>query len=243
LERELTHLANQFVFKENKHQKKDGQIHLLKETLLGEKEKKEQRNINLRKEVFQRDQEIDDLREQLGSAQESLRAAKQAIQEKVAYLNYTRNELAVFKKQHGMNEEAAKSGSSKSWISDEELIELRGILEIYKDKLVEETQTAQKKTADITALEKQLTLLENQLNEKDEALVKTQRDIHDLEGQLTDMKEELLRLKEGSKDNGFRNNNVDSQGQELQSKFRDINNFLLENLLGSDRIKAHPVVQ
>ena len=209
---------------------------------LGQKEG--QRNINLRKVVFERGWEINDLKEQLKRTQKSLRVAKRIIQEKTTYLNYAKNELDVLKKQGRSDEKAVKSEGSKNRVfRNGKATELSGILRIYKDKLFEETKAAREKTADISTLEKHLTLLENQLNEKNEALVKTQRDLKDLEGQLTVMKQELLRLREQSQDNLSDSKNVDGQVRGLQSRFRDINDFLLENLHDSDKIKTHLTVQ
>ncbi|MCK4881614.1 MAG: hypothetical protein KAS92_01175, partial [Candidatus Omnitrophica bacterium] len=126
---------------------------------------------------------------------------------------------------------------------DEKLNELSGILMLYKDKLSEEAKAARKKSADIVALEVQLMGLSNRLNEKNKALVKTQRELQDLGGQLTVMKEKLLRLRERPQESGPHNSDVDDQVRELQSRFRDINDFLLENLHDSDRIKTHLTVQ
>ena len=123
----------------------------------------------------------------------------------------------------------------------EKLIELSGILKIYKDKLVEETKATQERAADIIVLEEQLALMENELNAKNKALVKTQHDLHDLEDQLRIMKQELLKLRQRPEGN-YQDNDVDRQVQELQSKFQDINNFLLENLYDSDKINPHVVV-
>ncbi|MCK5178441.1 MAG: hypothetical protein KAR32_02845, partial [Candidatus Omnitrophica bacterium] len=126
---------------------------------------------------------------------------------------------------------------------DEKLNELSGILMLYKDKLSEEAKAARKKSADIVALEVQLMGLSNRLNEKNKALVKTQRELQDLGGQLTVMKEKLLRLRERPQESGPHNSDVDDQVRELQSRFRDINDFLLENLHDSDRMKTYLTVQ
>ncbi|MCK5259563.1 MAG: hypothetical protein KAJ70_00745 [Candidatus Omnitrophica bacterium] len=207
-------------------------------------QKKEQHNSNLRKVVLERDQEINDLREQLGRMQKSLRTADRTVQEKVAYLNYAKNELVVLRKQMRVGEKEFKLEEPKyRAFPDEKVTELSGILRIYKDKLFEETKAAREKTSDITNLERQLALLENQLNEKSETLVKTQRDLYDLEDQLTALKQELLKLRERPQDKGSYNSDGDRQVQELQSKFLDINDFLLENLHDSDKIKSRQIVQ
>ncbi|MBN1869013.1 MAG: hypothetical protein JW847_00330 [Candidatus Omnitrophica bacterium] len=241
LERTLSHLQNRMALHVNQQENKDYRINILKEKLLSEKDKRERRNINLRNVLLQKDEEINDLKERLWRAQRSLQAANRALQEKIAYLNYAKKELALLRKQ--MDSDRTMAVAEDPAFYDEKLHELSGILSIYKGRLFDEVRTAREKTASISALEKDLKTLENQLDQKNEALVKTQNDLRDLEDQLTVMKQELLRLKGRPQDNTFQNNDVNRQLEEMQSKFREINDFLLENLYDSDRIKSRLVVQ
>ena len=244
LERKFKKLRYQLVLKKREHQKKDYQGRLFEKTLYHEKEKKEQRNINLRKVILQKDREIDQLKGKLAGAQRNLQAVSRVVEKKVARLKYAKNELAALREQLEPDEKEVQLEKIKyRAFPDRKLTELNGILKIYKEKPFEETKSTQAKTADITSLEKQLALLENQLNEKNKALVKTQRDLHDLEGRLTVMKQELLELRERPEDDGSQDSDDEGQVQELQSKFRDINDFLLENLYDFDKIKVHRAVQ
>ena len=78
---------------------------------------------------------------------------------------------------------------------DEKLIEISGILNIYKDKLKTENRTVVKKMASITALEQQLALLQNKLQAKSRELFKTRHDLIDLGDRLTVVRNELLDVK------------------------------------------------
>ena len=53
------------------------------------------------------------------------------------------------------------------------------------------------------------------------------------------LESDLSELKKHSGQNEFQDPNIESKIRELQSKFEDIQYFLLENLDGSDRIKSH----
>ena len=116
------------------------------------------------------------------------------------------------------------------------LAQLEAFLRIYQDNLSVFRGTVQEKTV------RRKDLLENQLDEKNEGLVQTQRDLRDLEARLTSLQQELLRLEESPQDNGPEGDEVARQVGELQSEFRDINDFLLENLRDSDRIHTYLVV-
>ena len=78
-----------------------------------------------------------------------------------------------------------------------------------------------------------------ELQEKDKALAQTQQDLNDLEDQLVAMKKEIKRLKKDPELNQSKNSDIDNDIRDVQLKFRDIHNFLLENLRDSDRINTH----
>jgi len=110
------------------------------------------------------------------------------------------------------------SNENVSYSRDEKLIELSGILEIYKYKLGEKNHLAKEKT---------------------KALVKTQDDLRFLKNQLTFLESELSKIKTQSHDNEFKDPEIEIKVWELQSKLEDIQHFVLENLNDSDKTKFH----
>ena len=106
---------------------------------------------------------------------------------------------------------------------------------------MKKNRATKEKTENIGALERQLTFFQNELEEKNEALVKTQNDLLTMKDQLAAIQSELILLKENSQIHAPQNPDIENKVRDLQSKFQDIQHFLLENLLDSDRINAYLV--
>jgi hypothetical protein len=98
------------------------------------------------------------------------------------------------------------------------VIELSGILEIYKYKLSEKDRLVKEKTM---------------------ALAKAQDDLNFLKGQLSALELDLSELKKNSGNKEFQSPGIENKIRELQSKFEEIQFFLLENLGDSDKMKTH----
>jgi len=113
----------------------------------------------------------------------------------------------------------SNNSDNVSYLQDEKLNELNGILEIYKYKLVEKNNLAEEKT---------------------KALTKTQDDLLFLNDQLTMLESELSEIKKHSQQDELKGSEIENEVRELQSKFEDIQHFLLENLGDSDKIKSYP---
>jgi len=113
---------------------------------------------------------------------------------------------------------ARSTGSNNVFFSrDEKLVELNGILEIYKYKLIEKNRLAKEKTR---------------------ALAKTQDDLRSLGDRLIMLEVELSEIKKRSQQDEFKSPEIESKVLELQSKFENIQHFLLENLVDSDKMKS-----
>jgi len=156
------------------------------------------------------------LKAELIDIQQRSMLEQRIIQEKNAEIQSLQNTLKQLQPgSNGHNDNVSLS-------RDEKLIQLTGILEIYKYKLVEKNKVAQ---------------------EKMKALVKTQNDLLDLKGQMAIVQFEMLKLKSHSRHDELQDKEIETRVQELQSKFQDIQHFLLENLPDSDKINTHLVIQ
>lgn len=267
---ELTKLQKRYYLKVTDFEQKDYQVRILKGALVNEKAKRDDRSVGLRRVVMERDQTIDKLQAKLSQTQENLEMANQIIESKMVYLNYLKEELAALRSQVPTGEkmvqsegesltpdvvEGASTGLSEenAWeeqlnhiieARDEKLIELNGMLNIYKDKLVEEKQNIVEKTASINSLEQQVTKMHSALQEKNAALVKTKNDLIALEDQLTAVKSELLKLKENPGTHNPQDKSaVETEVHESQSRLQDAQKFLLENLHDSDTMNARLISQ
>jgi len=100
---------------------------------------------------------------------------------------------------------------------DEKLTQLSGILEIYKYKLTEKSYLAKEKT---------------------KALAKAQNNLRFLGNWLTKLESELSEIKILTEQDGLKGPEMESKVWELQSQIEDIQQFLLENLGDSDKIKS-----
>jgi hypothetical protein len=81
---------------------------------------------------------------------------------------------------------------------DAQLIELSGILDIYKGKLAEATHEIKEHTIYIAKLEEKLTDVQTALSEKDQIISKAQQDMIRLEGKLIDLQREFNNFKQSS---------------------------------------------
>jgi len=149
------------------------------------------------------------LKAELDDANQRFKLGKRIIQEKdeeIQSLQIVRDQLKA----------RSNSNDNVSSSRDEKLMELSGILEIYKYKLTEKNHLAKEKTR---------------------ALAKTRDDLRFLGDRLTLLESEISEIKKHSEQNGLKSPEMESKVWELQSKFEDIQHFLLENLGDSDKIK------
>lgn len=109
------------------------------------------------------------------------------------------------------------SNNDVSFSRDEKLIELNGVLEIYKHKLIEKNRLAKEKT---------------------KALAKTQDDLRFLRDRLAMLESELSEIKKHPQQDGLKSPEMERKVLELRSKLEDIQRFLLENLDDSDKMKS-----
>ena len=228
------------------YDRRDVRMQVLKDALKHERNREDQRNINLRKMVQSKNEEINELRAQLDAEQRNLEVAGRVIQEKSAYLEYTKRELAAYR----ANVEAgpAVSGAieihNHAWRDpadlsvDDQLTELNGMLNIYKEKLSDEHKSGKEKTILISTLEDRLGDMQFQIDAKDRVLAQTQSDLRSLQERLEAVEAELMNLKESPRQNSLRDMSVNHELSKLQTQFKDIQQFLLENLHGSDRMNA-----
>ncbi len=152
------------------------------------------------------------LKAELDDAQARFILGKRIIQEKDSEIQFLQETLDQLKKE-------IKNSDHASYLRDEKVIELSGILEIYKHKLGEKNRLAKEKT---------------------KALAKTQNNFNSLQDQLATLKSELLEIKRHSMDGEFQDPEIENKIQELHSKFKDIQYFFLENLYDSDKISFQP---
>jgi len=152
------------------------------------------------------------LKAELDDAQARFMLGKRIIQEKDSEIQFLQETLDQLKKE-------TKNSDNASYSRDEKLIELSGILEIYKHKLGEKDRLAKEKT---------------------KALTRTQDDLTSLQDQLAMLESELLEIKRRSIDGEFQDPEIENKIQELHSKLKDIQYFFLENLYDSDKIKSYP---
>ena len=152
------------------------------------------------------------LKAELDDAQARFILGKRIIQEKDSEIQFLQETLDQLKKE-------IKNSDHASYLRDEKVIELSGILEIYKHKLGEKNRLAKEKTR---------------------ALARTQNDFNSLQDQLATLEYELLEIKRRSMDGEFQDPEIENKIQELHSKFKDIQYFFLENLYDSDKISFQP---
>ncbi len=112
---------------------------------------------------------------------------------------------------------------------DEKLVELNGILQVYKEKLGDVHQEVKEKGASVSTLEDQLTLVQVKMFEKNKMLRKTQEQFLKLEGQLKDIQNNVFELKGYSKGNS-KILEFDEDVSGLQGELKNIHQFLLKQL-------------
>ncbi|OGX34208.1 MAG: hypothetical protein A3C36_05000 [Omnitrophica WOR_2 bacterium RIFCSPHIGHO2_02_FULL_52_10] len=246
---ELAKVQDLFQDNRKRYDKRDVSIRLLKDVLKHERNQEDQRNINLRKMVQSKNEEVNELRAQLAAAERNLEVTGRVIQEKSAYLEYTKRELAAFR----ANVEAGPAApgtieiNRHAWAGPEVLAannqwaELNGMLNIYKEKLSDEHKSAKEKSILISALEGRLGDMQFKIDAKDRVLAQTQSDLRSLQERLEAVEAELMNLKESPWQNGLRDMSVGYKVSELQTQFKDIQQFLIENLHESDRMNARLV--
>lgn len=152
------------------------------------------------------------LKAELDDVQQRFMLGRRIIQEKDSEIQSLQETLDYLKKE-------SKNSDNVSYSRDEKLIELSGMLEIYKHKLGEKDRLAKEKTR---------------------ALYRTQNNFNALQGQLATLESELLEIKRHSINGEFQNPEIENKIQELHSQFKDIQYFFLENLYDSDKIKSYP---
>lgn len=113
-------------------------------------------------------------------------------------------------------------GFSKS-VLENQLVEVSGILEIYKLKLSDLNQNLKSNLSNIVDLENKLTLVQTKLFEKDQLIQKTEQGMQKLEQKLLELQNELDNLRQSYLENNLLKikNRIG-----LQQQLNDINEFL-----------------
>jgi chromosome segregation ATPase len=239
LNNELVKLQELFHDNEQHYDRRDVRIRVLREALQHERKKEDQRNINLRKMVQSKKKEINELKEHLTATERNLEVVNRVIQEKAAYLDYTKKQLAAYRSHSGPGQEVASALPVNEpeipidpidLSRDEQLGELNGILNIYKEKLSDEHSSAKEKASMIAILEDRLGDMQNQIYEKDKTLARTQDDLSALKERLEAVEIELRNLKNYPQQHSLQNFSIDREVSELQAHFKDLQTFTRESL-------------
>ncbi len=118
------------------------------------------------------------------------------------------------------------------------LKELNGIVEIYKNRLVDTSLQLKEKAANIKILEEQLTLVQTKLFEKDQLIKKTNDSLHSLENQLQDVQNRLTEIKT-SKNQSEQNPLVENEVASLKDKIKELNSLIKNELTEFDKINSN----
>lgn len=121
---------------------------------------------------------------------------------------------------------------------DQKLIELNGILQIYKSKLSDVSHEFKNSASGYTVLKEQLALIQQEMQEKNLIIARAKEDITQLESQLAQLRDELQHLKDAATD-ARSSLEINSDVSRLQTKLLDINYFLEHNLDRLDNIQSH----
>ena len=185
--------------------------------------------------VVEKDENLYQLNERFFDFESRFELGQKIIQKKDTELQSLQDALSHSQSQLAhWNEEGQSLLSSK----DEKLIELNGILQIYKGMLKDATKKIKENSVDMSTFQDQLNFFQKQLLEKDQALQKTKQDFTVLENQLAEVQEELRILKEGYPQNKSPNLKLKDDIQDLRSQLKDIQHFLSKQLIDFEDMDA-----
>ncbi len=115
---------------------------------------------------------------------------------------------------------------------DERIVELSGIVNIYKWKLKDSTQANKNKDHSLDILEKKVHFVEEKLVKRNEALKQTRDELSEFERQLKTAQFELDRLKENKALEHTKDiEQVEEDILKLQTQIRRIHDFLIDELI------------
>ena len=223
LRSDLTDMEQRLMLGQRIIREKDEEIRALRDDLQMAKLEKGTSRDKLMDSLDSKDRTIAQLEAFLEIYRDGLVRARREIEEKAAHLRQAGEQLAQLRAQMqaGRSMAAAEGpqGPARRIVEskDEKLIELSGMLQIYREKLGEGTKTIKKNLADITALKEQLLFVQEELQQKNAQLDVTQQNLDELEDQLTALKQELLRFRERPGRSEFDGGSEDPRPDELSS--------------------------
>jgi len=122
---------------------------------------------------------------------------------------------------------------------DEQLIELNGILRIYRLKLADATGMNKEKTATISTLEEQLTLAQTKIFQRGDALQETRDNFVSLENQLNDIQEKLIALENRETQHQAKSPWEEQELADLRSRLKDIHQYLQMSLTDFEKFNGY----
>ncbi|MBF0384549.1 MAG: hypothetical protein HQL27_01630 [Candidatus Omnitrophica bacterium] len=117
--------------------------------------------------------------------------------------------------------------------------ELAGVLDIYKNKLLDANSIIKEKALNIQSLEQQLTLVQAKLSEKDEVIKKTNANLHSLETQLQEVQDRLLEIKDSGTQTQSRNPWIEDEIASLKEKIGNLNELIKQELREFEKINGN----
>ena len=229
---ELAMIHKQLSEMEGETQAKDQKVISLTRQLvesalkLTEKEMVLSQKIN---HLYLLNDELMDLRSRFELGQKIIQEKEEHIQSLEAHL------LDVVQEQQDQENKVKHALSSKN----EKLIELNGILKIYRSKLSDTTRSMQEKLSDINVLDEKLTYVEEELQERNQILFRTKNNLAILESQIADFQKKLsgIEKKDG------KHEVVEIELMNLKSKLEAIHKLLLRQIREIQKINPHLVSQ
>lgn len=113
---------------------------------------------------------------------------------------------------------------------DEKLVELTGMLSLYKGKLFDSKNIIKQKIANITTLEEQLLLVQTKLYERNKSLEKTQENFESLEEKINSFTDEINRLKTLSAKSSGKPAYLELDIRNLENELSRTHGFLADQL-------------
>ncbi len=173
--------------------------------------------------VVKQEQRLLSLTENFRDLQSRLQLNEEIMNEKEVKIQQLQETLAKIQNETaGAQEEFKNIVASK----DEKLIELNGILQIYKGKLIETTRMTKQQKANMTTLEDQLDLVETRYFKKNKEFQTVKEGYLSLKQELLDIEKKISELKGSSTTMNEKPQNHQDEIKKLQSKLNDVKQAL-----------------
>ena len=160
-------------------------------------------------------------------AESRLALGQKLMEEKNTVLQKIQSQYDALKKK---NSDKEKEFNEILVSKDEKLIELNGILQIYKEKLAETHKINIDQQANISNLEKELALSQAKIAQQEAMIDETKEDLLSFQRKLIFIQDKLLDLQNYKIAEESSKHNLDKQIGELRTQLKDIDRFLANRL-------------